>query len=158
MYFSKYFQNILNCSPFDSRPLNQSSWRNLIGLLHRRRRLWITGTGHLVCNVINNTMNMTVQQCIHKSMIINANNLSINFIINNPKQFKAITLTRAGNYICIHLFSSSQREAFNISVLIGTGRKGAPFMTQALRNDSFSSFSSYTLLSGLSNVWDLPVS
>ena len=119
MYFSKYFQNILNYSPSDSRPLNQSSWRNLIGLLRRRHGLWITGTGNLACNVINNTVNKTVQQCIHKSMIIHANDLSINSIINNNLgQFQSITFTRLViTFAFIYLVLPKGKHSVSVSSL-----------------------------------------
>ena len=51
-HFSKYFQNILIHSPSDLCPLNQSSRRNRIGLLYRRRGLYSISTGNWACNVI----------------------------------------------------------------------------------------------------------
>ena len=54
----------------DLHPFVQSSWGNRIGLLRWRRGLGTTGMANWACNVINNTVNTTVQQCIHNSMII----------------------------------------------------------------------------------------
>ena len=94
-------------------------------------------------------------------MIVHARNMFINYIINNYRQVNPITvsytlesiiiiLTKIGNYISIHSLSSFKNEAFSIIIFSSIGRKGAPFMTQALMNDSFSYFSCYTLLSDLS--------
>ena len=57
----------------DLDPFVQSSWGNRIGLLRWRRGLGTTGTANWACNVINNTVNTTVQQCIHNSMISHVN-------------------------------------------------------------------------------------
>ena len=73
-------------------------------------------------------------------MIVHVRNMFINYIIDNSRQVNLITvsytlesiiitLTKIGNYISIHSFSSFQKEAFNIIIFFGTGRKGAPFMT-----------------------------
>ena len=86
-------------------------------------------------------------------------------MFSNSKQLKVMTIT-------LHLYNSfiwflpegSMRYhwvhfiKWLIIVLLGTRRKGAPFMTHALRKDSFNfNFMLYTLLSDFSNVWDLPV-
>ena len=98
--FSKYFQNMLMWLLSELRPLVQSSWRNRIGLLRWRRGLGTTGTANWACNVINNTVNTTVQQCIHNSMII-----ICLAILNNLYQ---------SNSIHFNAYSSSLKEAFNL--------------------------------------------
>ena len=69
MNLFKMFTKIAKPVASELHPFIQSSWRNKIGLLRWRRGLGTTGTGNLACNVINNTVNTTVQQCIHNSMI-----------------------------------------------------------------------------------------
>ena len=137
-----------------------------MGLLRWRCGLCIIGTGNLACNVINNTVNTTVQQCIHNSTVILAKNTFFNYIISNSRQFKSMTLARFGNHSDL-----SEKEVFSINfqwvhlvkwliiVFNGTGRKGAPFMTQASRKDSFN-FQSIHFIKWLiiQYVYDLPVS
>ena len=130
----------------DLHPFIQSSWRNRIGLLRQRRGLGITGTGNLACNVINNTVNTTVQQCILNSMIIIClaiwfQSITILFksIQFNSIQFKAYSSSLKEAF---NLCSSPLKRAFNslytlyqVSFRCPLAQaEGAPFTTQRVKN------------------------
>ena len=103
----------------------QSSWRNRIGLLRWRRGLGTTGTGNWACNIINNTVNTTVQQCIHNSMIT----MCLVFL-NKSNQFR--------KQVQFHLVLPRRKHSISLRTLhqvtfhcrLWHGRKGTPFMTQ----------------------------
>ena len=107
MNLFKMFPKVAKPVASDLHPFVQSSWGNRIGFLRWRRGLCTTGMANWACNVINNTVNTTVQQCIHNFMII----ICVVFCFQCMSiQFKSIQF----NSIQFNAYSSSLKEAFNL--------------------------------------------
>ena len=145
----------------DLYPFVQSSWGNRIGLLRWRRGLGTTGTGNLACNVINNTVNTTVQQCIHNSMIITC--LAILNNQYNSIQFNSMHIVLPWRKHAIHVILPWMKHSIHYVYFIKYlfvvlwHRRKAHHSQPSLSRTHFISIL-LTLLSGFSNVWDLPVS